>query len=175
MARVDGLKAVEAHLDEGFDGLDGGPGAGMGEKGEPPAVVDEGDRLLRRQLHLGHIARLVLAEKLLKGLVKAEDIALLDHDIGDMGPAEGPLAGAHLHHVEADGHTEVAQALEDLAGALDAVGAHVFGEGDEGGVGDIVKIAEDVGLAACIKGAELDAGDHLQPQLFAGGTGFGKG
>ena len=91
---------------------------GMGQHRQSPGLMNRVNRLCCSEAVLAGVGRLAFADVTGEGLVHGLDVSLLDHDLGDVGPAHDFACG-HLGHLSVvDGDPEPIQILDDAWIAL---------------------------------------------------------
>ena len=132
-------------------------GEGMRQHGHPARLADHGHGRRRGQARPVHVGRLAVAQPLVEDLVLVLGVALLDHHLAEMRPADHVLARHRLHLVPGHGEAQRVEFFEHALVAHLAAVADPLHLPDQLRIRGVHPVAEHV----------HDAGGAVHAQLHA--------
>jgi hypothetical protein len=171
------LHANHAAVGHPFDQLVGHgtvplPHRGVREDTHPAGGADQREGVKGRQRVLRDVGDATVGDEPVERLAFLRDDARLHHRLRDVWPCDQVIAGDRAHPLERDVVAEVAELLDhELAPSEPRVGQtpELL---DEGGIGGIGPVRQDVQRRAVMLGRELDTGNDREIRAGCRGRRF---
>ena len=149
-------------------------GEGMCEDGHAAGAAQEVDGDFGGEAGAVGVGGFAVAEPVVEGVVLVLDIALVNHDLREVGAADDIFAGLGANLGFGDRETEFVEFAQDFAVAGGTAVADPFELAVEFGVGGIHPVAEHVHDAEGAVDADFDSGHGAEGPGSSGGLEPGK-